>query len=248
MKRVLSYFKPLNRLSRGQAKWRDTYATRASAERVVNLLGPGLPAPDSTLLDLDILCLDFETTGLNPGKDQILSIGYVEMQKGMLNLSSSEETFIKDSCGINAHTAIINQITPEMLTSGQALDEAMEALFERMAGKVVLVHGLSVEKSFLEHYVQQRVGIPLPPLLWLDTLLIEKMLVTNRHMREEGDYRLSSIRQRYGLPEYPSHGALIDAVATGELLLALMTKCFGHSSPRLEEVYDLHHYELTMSQ
>ncbi|WP_052260921.1 exonuclease domain-containing protein [Photobacterium gaetbulicola] len=248
MKRVLSYFKPLNRLARGQGKWRDTYATRASAERVVNLLGSGLLAPDCTLLDLDILCLDFETTGLNPGKDQILSIGYVEMQKGMLNLSSSEETFIKDSCGINARSAIINQITPEMLTSGQALDEAMEALFEQMAGKVVLVHGLTIEKSFLEHYVQQRFGLPLPPLLWLDTLLIEKMQLTNRHMREEGDYRLSSIRQRYGLPEYPSHGALIDAVATGELLLALMTRCFGHSSPRLEEVYDLHHYELTMSQ
>ena len=248
MKRMLSYFKPLNRLARAQAKWRVNYASLDSAESVVNLLASELPAPDTSLLERDIISLDFETTGLNPDKDQILSIGYVEMQKGMLNLSSCEETFIKDSSGINAQSAIINQITPEMLKSGVGLDEAMDALFAKMAGKVVLVHGLTVEKSFLEHYLQQRFGIPLPPLLWLDTLLIEKMLVTNRHMREEGDYRLSSIRQRYGLPEYPSHGALIDAVATGELLLALLNKCFGRTTPRLDEVYDMHHYELTTSE
>ena len=248
MKRMLSYFKPLNRLARAQAKWRVNYASLDSAEPVVNLLASELPAPDTSLLERDIISLDFETTGLNPDKDQILSIGYVEMQKGMLNLSSCEETFIKDSSGINAQSAIINQITPEMLKSGVGLDEAMDALFAKMAGKVVLVHGLTVEKSFLEHYLQQRFGIPLPPLLWLDTLLIEKMLVTNRHMREEGDYRLSSIRQRYGLPEYPSHGALIDAVATGELLLALLNKCFGRTTPRLDEVYDMHHYELTTSE
>ncbi|MGR5140123.1 exonuclease domain-containing protein [Photobacterium sp. DNB23_23_1] len=245
MKRMLSYFKPLNRLARAQTKWRDAYASQASDGPVIQLLEGSLPTPDTSMLDLDILCLDFETTGLNPDKDQILSIGYVEMQKGMLNLSSCEETYIKDSSGINAQSAIINQITPEMLTTGLALDEAMETLFAKMAGKIVLVHGLTVEKSFIEHYLQNRFDMAMPPILWLDTLLIEKMLVTNRHMREEGDYRLSSIRLRYGLPEYPSHGALIDAVATGELLLALMTKCFGPSKPRLEEVYDMHHYELT---
>ncbi|PSU33622.1 exonuclease domain-containing protein [Photobacterium lutimaris] len=245
MKRMLSYFKPLNRLARAQTKWRDTHASNPSFELLAQLPSTELLAPNASLFEIDILCLDFETTGLNPNKDQILSIGYVEMQKGMLNLSSCEETFIKDSSGINAQSAVINQITPEMLTTGQALDEAMEGLFATMVDKIVLVHGLTVEKSFLEHYLQQRFGIAMPPLLWLDTLLIEKMLVTNRHMREEGDYRLSSIRQRYGLPEYPSHGALIDAVATGELLLALMSKCFGQSKPRLEEVYDIHHYELT---
>ncbi|MGF1735620.1 exonuclease domain-containing protein [Photobacterium satsumensis] len=248
MKRMLSYFKPLNRLARAKAKWRDAHSSHPSLERLALLHSTELPAPDASLFELDILCLDFETTGLNPDTDQILSIGYVELQKGMLNLSSCEETYIKDSSGINAQSAIINQITPEMLTSGQALDEAIAALFAKMSGKIVLVHGLTVEKSFLEHYMQNRFGITMPPLLWIDTLLIEKMLVTNRHMREEGDYRLSSIRQRYGLPEYPSHGALIDAVATGELLLALMTKCFGQASPRLEEVYDMHHYELTVSK
>ena len=175
MKRMLSYFKPLNRLARAQAKWRANYASIDSglidsAPQVISLLGSELPAPETPLLERDIISLDFETTGLNPDKDQILSIGYVEMQNGMLNLSSCEETFIKDSSGINAQSAIINQITPEMLKTGVGLDEAMDALFAKMAGKIVLVHGLTVEKSFLEHYLQQRFGIPLPPLLWLDTL------------------------------------------------------------------------------
>jgi DNA polymerase-3 subunit epsilon len=35
-----------------------------------------------------------------------------------------------------------------------------------------------------------------------------------------GDLTLGSCRTRYGLPDYPAHNALSDALATGELLLA----------------------------
>ena len=49
--------------------------------------------------------------------------------------------------------------------------------------------------------------------------------------QKSADFRLASIRKRHGLPEYPAHGALIDAVATGELYLALLKKRFAGGTP-----------------
>ena len=37
---------------------------------------------------------------------------------------------------------------------------------------------------------------------------------------KSGDLRLQACRDRYNLPPYPAHNALIDALATAELLVA----------------------------
>lgn len=244
MKRLFSHFKPLNRLERLRRKWREENPQPSVLSALTDC---SLSLEDQRISELNFLVLDFETTGLSPEKDQILSIGYVEINGGVLDLETSHETYIKDSCGIKAETAIINHITPEMLKVGETLDCAMTALFERMKGRVVVVHGLTVEKSFINHYIQSRYGLMPPPLLLLDTLIIEKSLAVNINNQKGGDYRLSSIRQRHGLPEYPCHGALIDAVATGELLLALMKKMFGTGAPTLGQIYDSCHYEMMVN-
>ncbi|MGF1681427.1 exonuclease domain-containing protein [Photobacterium minamisatsumaniensis] len=247
MKSMFSMFKPLNRLEKARVKWLGQQRVGELPPVIESLANTRWVDNDLSLNDVDFLVLDFETTGLSPNNDQILSIGYVELSLGALSLETSHETYIKDSSGINATTAIINHITPEMLKQGQSLDTAMEALFERMQGKVVLVHGLTVEKFFIENYVKTRYGITFPPVLWLDTLLLEKSMAIYMHNKEEVDYRLSSIRERYGLPQYPCHGALIDAVATGELFLAMVKKMFGTEEPKLSQVYDVKHFDLTLS-
>ncbi|MGF1703564.1 3'-5' exonuclease [Photobacterium makurazakiensis] len=246
MKSLFSMFKPLNRLEKARLKWQGLQDI-GELPQVIERLGITCwQENDFSLNEIDFLVLDFETTGLSPKNDQILSIGYVELSDGALDLETCHETYIKDSSGINATTAIINHITPEMLQQGQTLDCAMTALFERMQGKVVLVHGLTVEKCFIEHYVQSRYGVTFPPILWLDTLLLEKSMAINMH-NKEGDYRLSSIRERYGLPSYPCHGALIDAVATGELFLAMVKKMFGTEELKLNKIYDANHFEMTVN-
>ncbi|PSW20507.1 3'-5' exonuclease [Photobacterium sanctipauli] len=253
MKQLFSRFKSINRLEKARLKWLEQVQGKEGAgiealpTEINAISAVSWPEKSKNFAELEFLLLDFETTGLSPETDNILSIGYVELKGGTLDLNTSHETYIKDSSGINALTAVINQITPEMLKQGQSLDEAMSALFERMKGKVVVVHGLSVERGFIDQYMQDKFGISFPPTLWLDTLQIEKSMAVNMHNKRDGDYRLSSIRERYGLPEYPCHGALIDAVATGELFLVMMKKMFGTETPQLHQIYDAVHYEMTVS-
>ena len=59
----------------------------------------------------------------------------------------------------------------------------------------------------------------------LDTLRIEQQLRKRREVPvKQGDLQLSQIRSDYGLPRYTAHNALIDALATAELMLAIAAR------------------------
>lgn len=51
------------------------------------------------------------------------------------------------------------------------------------------------------------------------------------------DVRLAETRERYVLPEYNGHEALIDAIATAEPFLAQQTRLYDKSSPCIGKLY-----------
>lgn len=219
MRKLFDYFHPLNKLRRA----RDGYLSKhVLPESIKALLSAPLPGLDDDLYCLDYIALDFETSGFEPDNDYLLSVGYLPMQKQKLLLNQAVETLVKSSEKIKAETAVINHITPEMLENGTPLDKVMNKLIAALTGKVIIAHGSIIEKRFLDHYIKKYFKLPPLPLLWVDTLSIEKSLSIHHGHHQSGDFRLASIRARHGLPEYPAHGALIDALATGELYLALL--------------------------
>ena len=102
---------------------------------------------------------------------------------------------------------------------------------------ILVAHGAAIERQFLQQWVSACFVLQAElPLLWLDTLALERSLAGNRHSARR-DYRLSEIRRSYGLPAYLAHNALADAVATGELLLVQMKHIFAGRRPQLGELY-----------
>lgn len=213
----LNYFSASAKFERARARY---LARHRSLPAVIStLLTSPLPAAECPLMQLPVLSIDFETTGLDPRQDHILSIGTIEIKAAGIELSSAQHNYVNGPHVVKAETAVINQLMPALLASGQPLDELMENLFITMAGHILLAHGSMVEQRFIDAYLQNRFNLPPLPLPWLDTLVIAQRRV--RHQRELAtDFRLSSLRQQSGLPDYPAHDALIDAIATAELLLA----------------------------
>lgn len=219
-----NYFHPLKKLERKRNHYIDTVHAPDFLQQAVGGLAPQI---GEDAADHSYICLDLETTGVNAETDKVLSIGWVEINNMHVELSSSRELFINsDAKNIKAETAVINHITPEMLEIGCSLDEAMQQFFVHAKGKVIVAHGCCIEQAFIDKYFQRAFSLSPVPLVWLDTLAIEKHISRFSQSSSEVDYRLSSVRQQYGLPEYNNHGALIDALATAELLLAQMKKIF----------------------
>lgn len=229
---IFNYFHSLSALKRARAHYLKKHQV---PDNIKALLDAPLPELDADLYLLDYVALDFETTGFDPTQDNLLSVGYLPIRKQCLIVNQAVETFVKSSEKIKAQTAVINHITPEMLATGRDLQTVMDGLFTAMTGQVLIAHGSMIEKSFIDHYVAEHLKLPPLPLLWLDTLTIEKSLSMHQG-NNDADFRLASVRERHGLPEYAAHGALIDALATGELYLALLKKRFAGSKAKLKHL------------
>lgn len=224
MRPLLDYFHPLNKLKRKRERYLNEHKV---PDNIRALLSAPLPTISDDLYQLDYVSLDFETTGFYPENDHLLSVGYLTISKQQIQLNEAVEQLVKSSEAIKAETAVINHIVPEMLANGLPLIDVMDQLFAAATGKVLIAHGCIIEKRFIDHYVAEQFKLPPLPLLWVDTLTIEKSFTIHRGNSDSTDFRLASIRTRHGLPEYPAHGALIDALATAELYLALLKKRFA---------------------
>lgn len=199
------------------------------------LLDVPLPSAQTPLSACPLLVFDFETNGLDAHQNTILSCGSIDVVNGTIMLESARHAYVDDNGNVNAKTAVINHITPEMLREGNPLEDVLDNLFLSMAGKVPVVHGRIVEKQFLDCYVHQRFGLPSLPLLWIDTLEIEKQSFKNKY-QHNSDLRLASLRKQYGLPDYPAHHALSDALATAELLLAQIQQNWQGEIPSMGDI------------
>ncbi|WP_087024002.1 3'-5' exonuclease [Thaumasiovibrio subtropicus] len=235
MKGWLAGFHPRNKLVKAREQYLRQH--KAIPDAVRALLSAPVPMLDDDLLKADTLVFDIETTGLNPAQDTILSYGSVVIEQGMIGLSSSSHHYIQSPEAIKPETAVINHILPEMLAAdGEALDDAMDMLLAEMVGRVLVVHSCKVEKAFLARYIEKRYQLPPLPLLWIDTLALDKALCLNKERQQCGDFRLGACRARHGLPPYQEHNALIDAVSTAELYLALLKRFSNKGRAKLKHL------------
>lgn len=115
---------------------------------------------------------------------------------------------------------MVHRILDDEASAAQRLEYVLPIILRELKGKALLAHHAAVEYEFLNHACRNLYGYPfLCPVV--DTLALE---VRQFRMRDQalrsGDLRLAKARARYGLPRYPAHNALSDALAAGELFLA----------------------------
>lgn len=195
-----------------------------------------LPDLDTLVSQHEILAFDFETSGVDVERDQILSIGWVAMTMAQIDVAASEELFVRHPEFVTADSAVINHITPEVLARGVTLDQAMDQLFEQLAGKIALVHGACIERAFVERYMRERFGVESFPCVWIDTLQIEKQMTYAGKTASTTGFQLDDVRRRYGLPQYHAHSAAVDALASAELFIAQMKSLFKSHPPKVAKL------------
>ena len=233
-----SYFHPLRKLQRARLEAAELSTLPDFLRGNVNWDCPDL---EDDAKALEYICLDLETTGLDPYNDTILSIGWVVIKNYHIDLSSSVQMLVKDNTLVSKESVVIHHLTPEMLSNGYSLDTAMEAFFQEAQGRIIVAHACFVEQGFLDNYLKKKFGISSLPLVWIDTLGLEKRLCQTIDKASNYDLRLSSIRSKYGLPEYNAHGALIDSISSAELLLAQIKRVFGNRKNCFGRLYLISH-------
>lgn len=235
---MLRFFKRNDLLGK-LAEKRTLYLKHHQPNALKQNLMAAVPDKNTPVQALSFLIVDFETTGFEAETNDIISIGWIEISGMQIDLASQKHFYIRNDKQINHETAVINHIVPQMLSHGVSLEEAIATLLRYSTGKILVVHSKVIEKSFVDFYAHNSLGLPEIPLLWIDTLRIEKWRSMQRDVNVRQDNRLSSARKRYNLPEYTAHNALIDSVATAELLLAQIAHIYRHKKATFEHLYEI---------
>ena len=87
-----------------------------------------LPDINRSFLDIPILSVDFETTGLDAINDKLLSIGHCQVKSGRISLASSHHQIINTKQKLKPENVIVHQITDQQQQRGIALETAIEQL------------------------------------------------------------------------------------------------------------------------
>ena len=188
---------------------------------VRNLAAAPPPPLRTPVSEVEFLAVDLETTGLDPRRDHVLAIGWLPVTTRQVVLAGAQEVLVRLPPGIDVGaSATVHRLTDDAVAAAPTLGDVLPDLLAALEARVLLAHHAPIELGFLKRAAREAYGARLP-LTAVDTMALQHQLVLGQHAEiSPGSLRLNEARQHFGLPRYPAHRALIDAVATGELLLA----------------------------
>jgi DNA polymerase III subunit epsilon len=176
-----------------------------------------LDDPGTPLHDVTFCVVDLETTGGSPRDCLITEIGAVRLRGG--HCLGTFQTLVNPGRAIPPSLTVLTGITQSMVVPAPRIEEVLPALLEFIGGGVVVGHNVRFDLAFLAAACE-RAGYPAPANTAVDTCTLARRLVLD----DVADCRLGTLASRFGLPHRPSHRALDDALATGDLLHVLLER------------------------
>jgi len=184
-----------------------------------------------------MIAVDLELTGLDASKNKIISIGWTLIDNGRIKLGSNQHLLVSTDHSVG-DSATIHELLDNEVETGISIEDALGLLFRAAKGRVWVFHHAGLDVAFLQAACRQWAELGANarvPMMTLDTLQIE---LSTRQRRDipvkPGDLQLGELRAHYHLPDYKGHNALVDALATAELILAMAARLDREESLQLK--------------
>ena len=153
------------------------------------------------------VCIDLETTGLNPKEDKIIEIGAIRVENHVI--VEEWETFVNPDRQLDERIIELTGIHDEQLISAPTIDQVLPRLLEVIGDRVLLGHSVTFDYSFIKRAaVGQKLSFERNGI---DTLKIARKYLPNLESRS-----LGYLCEYFGI-NHSAHRALCDARATVEL-------------------------------
>ena len=173
--------------------------------------------------------VDIETTGLDPARHEVLSVGVVDVVRGRVQVGSAWYREVRPRVAPTADTVVVHGIRPTDSARGDDPATVAAEVAARLDGRRLVAHVARIETAFLGSWLED--GRWRPALGVIDTdVLARRHLLRARGMRLDQHIGLGAAAGLFGLPEHARHHALGDALTTAQLLLALAS-CWPDGDP-----------------
>lgn len=168
----------------------------------------------------EIVVYDCETTGLNPKKDRLISIGAVKVKGNKILTNEAIHLFIKQEEDISHHSITIHQIRNCDLEGAIPINEAIERFLYYIGNRKLVGYYLEFDVAMIEKYTKPMFGITLPNQKEeVSAIYFDKKIATIP--QGNIDLRFDTILEDLNLPKLQAHDALNDAIMTAMIYLKL---------------------------
>jgi DNA polymerase-3 subunit epsilon len=157
-------------------------------------------------------------TGLDPRKEEIISVGAVPIDDGRIVLGGGMYTLVRSSKRSQYGAVLVHKLRVPDLADAPPLEEAMDRVLEFLAGRIPVFHTAAVERGFLQRQFSRR-RVRLPEVA--DTEALGRAWLRHRDGSAPEGIPLGRLAAVLGQPAETPHHALGDALTTAKAFIAL---------------------------
>lgn len=230
-----------HRFNEQRPDWPEYLAGRANQTRDSRLAGyfsTGVLSPETPIGEAPLVALDLETTGLDATRHDIVSVGLMPFTLERIRVRDGRYWVLAPRRALSDESVAFHHITHTEVAEAPDFAAIIDELLACLTGRLVVVHYRQLERSFIDAAIRERLG---EGLLFpvIDTMSLEARLHRQSWWarlrrwlgRPAASIRLHESRLRYHLPAYTGHHALVDALATAELLQAQIARHYSWETP-----------------
>ncbi|HEX2357136.1 MAG TPA: DEDD exonuclease domain-containing protein [Micromonosporaceae bacterium] len=175
-----------------------------------------------SLRDTTFVVVDLETTGGAPDGGGITEVGAVKVRGGEeLGVLA---TLVNPGERIPPFITVLTGITEAMIAPAPPVEQVLPPLLEFLHGAVLVAHNAPYDVGFLKAACARH-GYSWPAPRVLDTAALARRVLPRD---EVPNRRLATLARHFRTPRRPTHRALDDALATVDVLHALIARLGGH--------------------
>jgi DNA polymerase III subunit epsilon len=181
------------------------------------------PGPETGWRETDFTVLDFETTGLDPARDEIISFATVTVSGGRVRLDDARYELVRPKQMPGWDTIRIHGLRESDLDDAPPLSEQLPDLLSALTGRILVAHVAAIERGFLEAALEPR-GLELRnPIVDTAALAAELNRRRRRAPFATDPVSLEDMARYLGLPVHRRHTADGDTLTTAQAFVALAT-------------------------
>jgi len=172
----------------------------------------------SQLQEEIFVCLDCESTGLNPDQDRIIEIAGARFT--FEKIVQQMESLINPECDIPQTSQDIHKISKEMIQDKPKIKEILPTFLKMIDGHILVGHGISFDIALIAAEAKRnQIPCKIQEARFIDTLRLARLY------GESPTNSLDRLRQHFNIEEQGVHRAMSDVMVNIDVFKYL-TKSF----------------------
>lgn len=155
--------------------------------------------------DQTFVCIDCESTGLDPKQDRIIEVAAIKFT--LDSTLESFESLIDPQVPIPASSIAVHHITQDMVQGMPTIDKVLGPVLDLIGNHPIIGHGIQYDIDILHHHAE-RCNKPcnIKKNQFFDTLRLARLY------GESPSNSLQTLRQHFNIAEEGAHRAMSDCV------------------------------------